>query len=101
MGRLVRRDPNHREIADALRAAGCSVWDAAHVGGGFPDLVVGRVVAGERRTYLLEVKDGELPPSRRALNDRERAWHAAHLGAVAVVLSVEDALRAVGLLKGA
>src|SRR6185312_62785 len=66
--RLVRRDRNHKEIADALMAAGCSVWDAAHVGGGFPDLVVGRVVAGgRRRTYLLEVKDGTLPPSRRAL----------------------------------
>ena len=94
MGRLVRRDRNHKEIADALMAAGCSVWDAAHVGGGFPDLVVGRVIGRRRVTYLLEVKDGTLPPSRRALNDAERAWHDAHLGQRAVVLSVEDALRA-------
>jgi len=98
MTRLVRRDRNHGAVVEALRAAGCSVWDASHVGGGFPDLVVGRVVAGRRRTYLLEVKDGTLPPSRRALNDAERAWHDAHLGQRAVVLSVEDALRACELL---
>lgn len=98
MARLVRRDRNHDEITQALRRAGCSVWDASHVGGGFPDLVVGRIVAGKRRTYLLEVKDGSLPPSRRALNPAEVAWHDAHLGQRAVVLSVDDALRAVDLL---
>jgi hypothetical protein len=98
MSRLVRRDANHQQVVDALRAAGCSVWDAAGVGGGFPDLVVGRVVAGRPVTYLLEVKDGTLSPSRRALNDLELAWHGQHLGHVAVVLSVDDALRAVGLL---
>lgn len=96
--RLVRRDRNHAEIAKALQRAGCSVWDAAHVGGGFPDLVVGRIVAGKRRTYLLEVKDGTLPPARRRLNEAEIAWHDAHLGQRAVVLSVDDALRAVELL---
>lgn len=98
MSRLVRRDANQPAIVAALRAAGCSVWDAAHVGGGFPDLVVGRVVAGKRRTYLLEVKDGTLPPARRRLNAAELAWHDAHLGQRAVVLSVDDALRACELL---
>ena len=95
---LVRRDANHAQIAAALASAGCSVWDASGVGRGFPDLVVGRKVHGERRTYLLEIKDGTLPSSRRKLNDAEVAWHAQHLGAVFVVLSVEDALRACGLL---
>jgi len=98
MTRLVRRDRNHGAVVEALRAAGCSVWDASHVGGGFPDLVVGRFVGRTRRTYLLEVKDGTLPPSRRSLTDAERAWHDAHLGQRAVVLSVEDALRACELL---
>lgn len=93
-----RVDANQAEVVAALRRAGCSVWSAAHVGGGFPDLVVGRIVAGKRRTYLLEVKDGTLPPSRRRLNAAELAWHDAHLGHRAVVLSVDDALRAVELL---
>jgi hypothetical protein len=96
--RLVRRDKNHAEVMAALAAAGCSVYDASHIGGGFPDLVVGRRVGSERRTYLLELKDGTLPPSRRRLNDAEVRWHAQHLGAVSVVLSVDEALRAVGLL---
>lgn len=96
--RLVRRDRNQQEIVDALMAAGCRVYDASHVGGGFPDLVVGRRAGSARRTYLLEVKDGELPPSRRALNEAERRWHDAWIGHVAVVLSIEDALRACELL---
>ena len=63
-----------------------------------PDLLVGRVVAGVPRTFLLEVKDGTLAPSRRRLNEAETAWHRSWLGHVAVVLSVEEALRAVELL---
>lgn len=96
MASLTRRDANHPEIVAALRAAGCWVMDTAHVGGGFPDLVVTRGIPPA--VYLLEVKDGKLPPSRRRLTDAEERWHAASGQAVHVVLSVEDALRAVGLL---
>lgn len=98
MSRLVRRDANQPAIVAALRAAGCSVYDASWVGGGVPDLIVGRAHQGKRRTYLLEVKDGALPPSRRMLNEAERKWHQNHRGHVVVVLSVEDALRACELL---
>ncbi len=99
MSSCVRRDANHAEIVAALRAVGCSVWDASHVGGGFPDLVVGRMTAGHvPRTYLLEVKDGTLPPSRIKLNAAEVKWHQAHRGHVAVVLCVADALRACEIL---
>ena len=98
MANLVRRDPNHRQISDALKAAGCLVYDAAHVGGGVPDLFVFRRVGGEWRTWLLEVKDGSKPPSARKMTLAEQAWHARFPGCAPVVLSVEDALRAVGLL---
>ena len=94
MTRVVRRDANHAAVVNALRACGCSVWDASRVGGGFPDLVVGRETEYGPVTYLLEVKDGALPPSRRQLNDAERKWHQDHRGQVAVVLSVDEALRA-------
>ena len=50
------------------------------------------------RNLLLEIKDGKLAPSDRALNQRQVEWHRAWAGKVAVVLSVEDALRAVELL---
>lgn len=94
---MYRTDPNQAEIVRALRAAGCCVWSAAHVGGGFPDLVVGRIVAGERRTYLLEVKRPDGPPSTRRLNAREQAWHSNWWGHVAVVHTAEEAFEAVGL----
>ena len=94
MSACVQRDKNHAQIVGALRNAGCSVQDLAAVGGGVPDILVGR--AG--RNLLLEIKDGSLVPSARSLNAKQTAWHRSWLGHVAVVLSVEDALRAVELL---
>lgn len=47
-----RRDSTHKAIKRALLDIGCSVFDTADVGGGFPDLVVGY----HGVTILLEVK---------------------------------------------
>lgn len=85
-----RVDANQPEIVKALRQAGCSVHCAHKEGGGFPDLVVGR----KGRTYLMEVKDGSLPPSQRKLRDTQVRWHGQWLGHVCVVSSVEQALEA-------
>ena len=94
MRRAAKVDDNQGEIVAALRAAGCSVTSLASVGRGCPDLVVGR--AGV--TYLLEVKDGRKPPSKRRLTPDEKAWHGAWRGQVAVVESVQDAFKAVGMM---
>lgn len=48
---------------------------------------------------FLEVKDGRLPPSRRTLTLPEQAFQAKWGDAYHVVLTVEDALRAVGVLR--
>lgn len=93
MRRAAKVDDNQGEIVGALRGAGCSVAILSGVGKGFPDIAVGR--AG--KTYLLEIKDGSKPPSRRQLTPDERAWHGAWKGHAAVVENVEQALRAVGL----
>jgi hypothetical protein len=86
---LARVDANQAEIAQALVDAGCSVQRTHAMGGGFPDLVVG--VRGQ--TFLLEVKaDGA------TLNAREEAWHAEWRGHVAIVTTVEEALKAVGVI---
>lgn len=48
MRRAARVDANHAEIARTLRRLGWAVHDTSGVGGGFPDLVIGkagRVVA--------------------------------------------------------
>lgn len=94
MRRAARVDDNQGEIVAALRAAGCSVTSLASVGKGCPDLVVGR----NGVNYLLEVKDGKKPPSKRRLTDDEKTWHNAWRGHVAIVNSVEEALQVVGFV---
>ena len=91
MRRAARVDDNQAEIVAALRAAGCSVTSLASIGKGCPDIVVGR--AG--MNYLMEIKDGNKPPSKRSLTPEEKKWHELWKGQVAVVESVEDALRVV------
>jgi len=85
-------DANQAAIVRALRQAGYGVLSLASVGNGAPDLLVANTAGG---LWLLEVKDGRLPPSRRALTLTERRWHRAWPGPVYVVGSVEAALAVV------
>lgn len=83
-----RTDANQSEIVAALRKCGASVQILSSVGRGVPDLIVGwRGV-----NYLMEVKDGTQPPSRRSLTPDEQAWHVRWSGQVAVVDSAEAAI---------
>lgn len=90
LGHQGRVDINHMLIVEALRKAGCTVQSLTSVGGGCPDLAVGR--AG--RNYFLEVKqpDGVLTPD-------QVVWHQAWNGQVATVRDVTIAFAAVGLGK--
>ena len=94
MRRAARVDDNQGQIVEALRRVGCSVWSLAGVGKGFPDLAVGF----RGRNLFLEVKDGSTPPCKRQLTPDEEAFHASWRGHVAVVESVEDALKIVGVM---
>lgn len=86
-------DRNQPEIVAALRDVGASVEPLHRVGKGCPDLLVGfRGV-----NYLLEVKDGELAPSDRKLTQAQAEWHPAWRGSATVVLSADDALKAIGV----
>ena len=90
-----RRDSNHAAVRDALRRIpGCRVFDAADMGQGFPDLVVGFM--GVIR--LIEVKDGRLSPSKRRLTKDEKRFHSAweHLP-VFVVNDIDEAFGVLGL----
>lgn len=82
--RNAKVDSNHKEIVDALRKAGYSVVSLARIGGGCPDLLIGR--AG--KNYLLEVKD-----RLGKLNDTQKVWHTAWRGQVEVVHSAEEAFQ--------
>jgi hypothetical protein len=91
MRRAAAVDRNQSEIVSALRQAGVTVQPLHRVGEGCPDLLCGF----RGRNVLLEVKDGELPPSRRGLTPDQVGWHGGWKGSVAVVTCVGDALRAV------
>lgn len=86
-----RTDGNHTAVMDALRAAAMKPVSTAALGKGFPDIVVGfRGV-----NVMLEVKDGDKPPSARALSADEREFHDTWPGQIIVINSPQDAVLAV------
>lgn len=93
MRRRGRIDRNQPEIVKALRQDGASVQSLADLGNGCPDILVG--IRGQN--HVLEIKDGLLPPSGRALTIDEKIWHTCWLGSVKTVESVEEAFKAVGI----
>lgn len=93
MRRASKIDANQPDVVDALRRLGATVQSLSAVGSGVPDLLVG----WNGRTYLLEVKDGSLPPSARRLTDDQEKWHAAWCGSpVFVITCQESAIQALG-----
>lgn len=92
MRQAARVDSNQGKIVAALRAVGATVQSLAAVGKGCPDLLVG--ING--RNFVMEVKDGDKPPSRQALTADEAIWHDNWKGKVAIVTNVEQALAAIG-----
>lgn len=94
MRRDARTDDNQNETVQALRAVGASVAITSMIGSGFPD-----IVAGYRGVnYLIEIKDGSKPPSKRRLTPDEQKFHDLWRGAVIVVNDVNEALKAVGAI---
>ena len=92
MKRYGRKDANHNAVAGALLDIGCSVLDLSPMGRGVPDLLV----ASNRLTALVEVKDGAKPPSKRALTPAQKKFFATWRHPVLVVTSVDEALALFG-----
>ena len=86
MRTAAKRDRNEGEIVDALVAVGCSVTRLSQKG--VPDLVVGR----QGKTYLMEVKE-----RKGELTEDQEIFFEIWQGHAAIVRTVEDALREVGL----
>ena len=94
--RAARIDANHEQVVLALRTAGATVQSLAAVGQGVPDLLVGF----QGKTLLMEIKDGNKTPSERRLTEPQLKWHGAWRGGpLAVVDSVDGALRMLGVMK--
>lgn len=89
-----RRDTNHSDIKQALIEAHFTVFDAADVGEGFPDLVVGGYHQKLEVPYnaLMEIKtdDGKLRPGQKQFME---TWR----GQIAVVRNRQEALAVFGI----
>jgi hypothetical protein len=81
---FVKRDAIHRAVVGAFIDMGLSVYDAAHAGNSFPDLVVG----WGGQSHLVELKTGKAP-----LTAGQVAFAASWRGSPVVVLrSVTEAV---------
>ena len=85
--RARRKDANHKAVGDLLRELGWSVLDLAQHGAS-----VDYVVARLGWSALLEVKDGDKPPSARKLTPKERELRDNWQGPYIVALDPLDAL---------
>lgn len=90
-------DANQNEIVKALRQVGCTVQSLASTGKGVPDLLV---ACPTGCLYLMELKDGNKPPSARKLTPDQVKWHAEWNSEVHIVLSAEQAIDIVFERKG-
>ena len=90
----VRRiDSNQKEITQALRDAGITVFVTSELGRGFVDLVSSYSPTGKKedgRTYLIEIKDGNKPPSARKLTPSEQQFHDIWQDEILIIESLDD-----------
>jgi len=83
-----KRDANEAAIVKALEQLGCTVQRLSATG--CPDLLVGY----HGVNWLFEVK-----VAKGTLTDDELFWHELWNGQVAVIRSVDDALRVMGIAE--
>ena len=89
-------DHNQKEIITAFRKFGCSVLPLHTIGQGCPDLLVSK---SEHKTVLVEVKDGNKPPSARVLTKDQEKFHSAWRGRICIVKDLGDVISTVKLLE--
>ena len=94
MRTAARVDANQPEIVKALRTIpGCTVQPLHMVGKGCPDLLVG-FMGGN---YPIELKNPDMPPSKRKLTPDEKRWHRQWGGTVYTAETLDDCLMIIGV----
>ena len=86
MRRAARTDANHKEIINAFRAIGFSIFDTSKLGQGFGDCVIAR----SDLTAIVEIKDGAKAASQRRLTKPEQGFKDAWRGKYFIVACVDD-----------
>ena len=87
---IKRTDSNHAEIIKALRKIpNLSVFSTHEVGKGFPDIVIGY----KGINYLIEIKDGNKPPSARKLTPDEVKFHQDWSGQISIIKNLDELLQ--------
>jgi len=90
--RRARVDSNQPETTRCLRQLGVSVELIHRLGGGIPDYLLGF----RGLNYLVELKDENKPPSRRALTPDETEWHDSWRGQVDTCKNLDEILVLIG-----
>lgn len=85
-------DLNQREIVEAFRAMGCSVFITSSQGCGFPDIICGR--AGKNYLFEIKSKTGKLTPKEKAFFD---IWN----GQVKIIRTREEVFEFIEGIKNA
>lgn len=90
-----RLDENQNAIVKALRKIGVKVESTASLGNGRPDFIA----ANRGKIYWFEVKNPDMPPSKRELTKDEQRFHWEWEGYIDVIESLDDALSIMGITK--
>lgn len=91
MGKRARNnkvDTNHSAIVAVMRQMGASVLDTHDLGKGAPDIIVG----ARGKNYLVEIKNGDLPPSKQTLTEDEQIFHDSWRGQIVIIRSMAEAV---------
>ncbi len=88
MRRAARVDDNQKQIVAVFKAASVSVAVTSNQHSGYPDLTIGYL----GYNILVEIKDGNKPPSARKLTPKQREFRANWQGEYRIVTSESDAL---------
>ena len=84
--RAARVDANQTAIVKAFRKLGFSVSITSALGNGFPDIAI----AKNYRTRLVEIKDGDKPPSARQLTADELTFANNWRDIIIICESLDD-----------
>ena len=88
MRRRARVDANQAAITKAMRQLGAVVTPIHALGKGVPDLLV----SWRQNWFVIEVKDGEKPPSAQQLTPDEKKWIGEQKAPVYLIKSVQEAI---------